>query len=82
MSTAIDPARLTAPHTPTGIYKPARTVVVTTMITERQVMLARRQGLLIELAAIEDYLGLERSVLPRAERIKQRLERQSGIRVG
>jgi hypothetical protein len=33
-----------------------------------KLLLARRQSLLIELGAIEDYLGMERSVVPKHRR--------------
>lgn len=35
---------------------------------ERRFQMARRQAIIIELGAIEDYLGLERSIVPRRKR--------------
>lgn len=35
---------------------------------ERQVWLTRRRALIMELGAIEDYLGMARSIAPRSER--------------
>ena len=35
---------------------------------ERQMLMSKRQAIIIELGAIEDYLGLERSVVPRRKR--------------
>lgn len=35
---------------------------------DRRLKLARRQALLIELAALEEYLGLPRSVIPKHRR--------------
>lgn len=35
---------------------------------ERRFHMARRQAIIIELGAIEDYLGLERSIVPRRKR--------------
>lgn len=35
---------------------------------ERRYLMARRQSLIIDLGAIEDYLGLERSIVPRRKR--------------
>lgn len=36
--------------------------------SERRFQMARRQAIIIELGAIEDYLGLERSIVPRRKR--------------
>lgn len=43
---------------------------VTQSITEqeRRFQMARRQAIIIELGAIEDYLGIERSIVPRRKR--------------
>lgn len=35
---------------------------------ERKLWMARRQALITELGAIEDYLGMERSIVPRHKR--------------
>ena len=35
---------------------------------ERRYLMARRQSLIIDLGAIEEYLGLERSIVPRRKR--------------
>lgn len=35
---------------------------------ERRFHIARRQAIIIELGAIEDYLGMERSIIPRRKR--------------
>lgn len=35
---------------------------------ERRYLMSRRQALIIDLGAIEDYLGLERSIVPRRKR--------------
>lgn len=35
---------------------------------ERTLLMAKRQAIIMELGAIEDYLGLERSILPRHKR--------------
>lgn len=35
---------------------------------ERRYLMARRQAIIIDLGAIEDYLGLERSIVPRRKR--------------
>lgn len=35
---------------------------------ERRFQMARRQAIIIELGAIEDYLGLDRSIVPRRKR--------------
>jgi len=35
---------------------------------ERRLLMARRQALIIELGAIEDFLGMERSITPRHKR--------------
>lgn len=32
---------------------------------ERRLLMARRQAIIIELGALEEYLGIERSILPR-----------------
>jgi hypothetical protein len=37
---------------------------------ERRMLMVRRSALIMELGAIEDYLGMERTIRPRAERIK------------
>ena len=37
-------------------------------MTERDLLLKRREALLLELGAIEEYLGMERSVLPKRRR--------------
>lgn len=47
---------------------------------ERRVWLERRRAIMIELSAIEDFLGLRRTV-KRQERLEERAERQSGVRV-
>lgn len=41
---------------------------------ERRFQMARRQAIIIELGAIEDYLGLERSIVPRRKREPTRHE--------
>lgn len=48
----------------------ADTVELTEPITpkKRTLLLSQRQALIIELGAIEDYLGLERSIIPRRKR--------------
>ena len=38
---------------------------------ERHLLLARRQAILIELGSIEDYLGMERTVVPKHLREKE-----------
>lgn len=43
---------------------------------DRTLLLARRQALLIELGALEVYLGLERSVIPRHLRPDDHLPRR------
>lgn len=35
---------------------------------ERALLLAKRQAIIIELGAIEEYLGMERSIVPRRKR--------------
>lgn len=35
---------------------------------DRRLLMARRQAIIIELGAIEDHLGLERSIVPRRKR--------------
>lgn len=35
---------------------------------ERRFQMARRQAIIIELGAIEDYLGIDRSIVPRRKR--------------
>lgn len=37
---------------------------------ERRMLMVRRSALIMELGAIEDYLGMERTIRPRAERIR------------
>lgn len=37
---------------------------------ERRMLMVRRSALIMELGALEDYLGMERTIRPRAERIK------------
>lgn len=38
---------------------------------ERQYLMTRRRALIIDLGAIEDYLGLERSIVPRRKRERE-----------
>lgn len=67
-----DPIRLPVTSAPAMVKErpPVRIVddirVITT--SERTLLLARRQAILIELGGIEDYLGMERSVVPRHRR--------------
>ena len=42
----------------------------------RTLMLSRRQALIIELGAIEDYLGMDRSIVPRRKRSPDELRRR------
>lgn len=49
---------------------------------ERRFHMARRQAIIIELGAIEDYLGLERSIVPRRKRepadLREKFDRSIG----
>jgi len=52
---------------------------------ERRYLMARRQAIIIDLGAIEDYLGLERSIVPRRKReprppeeLRERFDRAVG----
>jgi hypothetical protein len=47
---------------------PPVAVVATQPTDQRALLLARRQALIIELGAIEEYLGMERSIMPRRKR--------------
>lgn len=40
--------------------------------SERAMLLSRRQALIIELGSIEDYLGMDRSVVPQSHRGRQK----------
>lgn len=42
----------------------------------RALLVSRRQALIIELGAIEDYLGMERSIIPRRKRSPEELARK------
>ncbi len=46
----------------------AATEPATVTDRERTLLMARRQAIIIDLGAIEDYLGLERSIVPRRKR--------------
>ena len=37
---------------------------------ERKMLMVRRSAMIMELGALEDYLGMERTIWPRPERIK------------
>ena len=52
------------------LYRGTRMTDTQVRITdnERRFQMARRQAIIIELGAIEDYLGLERSIVPRRKR--------------
>jgi hypothetical protein len=67
-----DPIRLPVTSAPAGVKDraPIRIVDEIRVVTasERTLLLARRQAILIELGGIEDYLGMERSVVPRHRR--------------
>lgn len=45
---------------------------------EQKLLLVRRQALLLELAAVEDCLGMPRSAEPRKERREQREKERAG----
>ena len=54
---------------------------------ERRYLMARRQSLIIDLGAIEDYLGLDRSIVPRRKResrppeeLRERFDRMTARR--
>ncbi len=60
----------------------AATEPATVTEQERRYLMARRQAIIIDLGAIEDYLGLERSIVPRRKReprppeeLRERFER-------
>lgn len=42
----------------------------------RTLYMSRRQALIIELGSIEDYLGLERSIIPKRKRTPEELARR------
>jgi hypothetical protein len=67
-----EPIRLPVTSAPAMVkeHPPVRIVDDIRVITasERTLLLARRQAILIELGGIEDYLGMERSVIPRHRR--------------
>lgn len=42
----------------------------------RSLLISRRQALIIELGALEDYLGMERSIIPRRKRTPEELARK------
>ena len=45
---------------------------------ERRLWMSRRQAIIMELGAIEDYLGMPRSIVPRRQREQERDERKAG----
>lgn len=68
----LDPCRETAPAEPTGIWRREKLQVIREdavyVAPDKRLMMARRQAIIIELGAIEDYLGMERSIVPRRKR--------------
>lgn len=70
-----DPIRLPVTSSPALVREQTVRVVddlrvITT--SERALLLSRRQALLIEIGSIEDYLGMERSVIPKRKRDEER----------
>ena len=65
----------------------AATEPATVTDRERTLLMARRQAIIIDLGAIEDYLGLERSIVPRRKReprppeeLRERFDRMTARR--
>jgi len=63
---------MTNPDAPQQRDEPKLTLIRSISDAERMLLMARRQAIIIELGSIEDYLGMERSIIPKREKRRHR----------
>ena len=59
---------MTNPDVPQPRDEPKLTLIRSISDAERMLLMARRQAIIIELGSIEDYLGMDRSIIPKRKR--------------